>query len=75
MRLAVADARGRAEAAAAGAGRTIDRILRIEDARDGVIPPPRPMMTMAARPTRPRDAGRAGSIEIRARVTLTVSMK
>src|SRR5262249_60579580 len=31
VRLAVQDARGRAEAAAAGAGRTIDAIQRIED--------------------------------------------
>ena len=32
LRLAVADARGKADAAAAGAGRTIDRILRIDEA-------------------------------------------
>jgi uncharacterized protein YggE len=74
LRLAVADARSRADAAAAGAMRTVDRVLRIEDSRDGVIAPPRPMMTMAKAdafqtPVEP------GVIEVRARVTLTVSMK
>ena len=34
LRLAVVDARSRAEAAAAGAGRAIDRIIKIEDARE-----------------------------------------
>jgi len=77
LRLAVADARARADAAAAGAGRTVDRVIRIEDARDGPIITPR-MMTMAvgggaaAAPTTPIEPG---TIEIRARVTLTVSMK
>ena len=76
LRLAVADARGRADAAAAGAGRAIDRVLRIDDAREGGVPPPRPMMTMA----RTAEASaqtpvEAGLIEIHARVSLTVSMK
>jgi uncharacterized protein YggE len=76
LRLAVVDARARAEAAAAGAGRTVDRVLKIEDDRQ---PPglPRPVM-MDARavgvapvetPVEP------GTIEIRARVTLTVALK
>jgi uncharacterized protein YggE len=75
LRLAVADARGRADAAAAGAGRTIDRVIRVEDAREGaVVPMARTMMTMAksegaATPVEP------GTIEIRARVTLTAAMK
>ncbi|HEX7140282.1 MAG TPA: SIMPL domain-containing protein [Vicinamibacterales bacterium] len=72
VRLAVADARARAEAAAAGAGRTLDRILKIEDGEP--TPAPRPMMAMrmgagAATVVEPR------AIEIRAAVTLTVSMK
>jgi len=76
LRLAVADARERADAAASGAGRAVDRIVKIEDARDVAIVPPRPMMTMArevsaAAPT-PIESG---AIEIRARVTLTASMK
>jgi uncharacterized protein YggE len=76
LRLAVADARARAEAAASGGGRAIDRVLRIEDSRDGGVIPPRPMMTMARTaegvaqtPVEP------GTIEIHARVTLTASMK
>ena len=76
LRLAVVDARSRAESAAAGAGRTIDRIIKIEDAREGGTPP-RPMMTFAMKtadapaqtPVEP------GLVEIRARVTLTASMK
>jgi hypothetical protein len=75
LRQAVADARGRAEAAAAGAGATIDRIFRIEE---NVAPDfPRPMMSMAAQamersaptPVEP------STIEIHARVTLTVSIR
>src|SRR6185436_1700992 len=42
LRLAVADARARADAAASGAGRAIDRVLRIEDSREMTINPPRP---------------------------------
>ncbi len=76
LRQAVADARARAEAAAAGAGATIDRVVRVEE--DGVpFEPPRPMMRMA-------EASVAGNvptpvepstIEIHARVTLTVSLR
>ncbi len=77
LRLAVADARARADAAAAGAGRAVDRVLRIEDIRQVHIGPPRPMMAMA------REAAadvqqtpiEAGELEIRAQVTLTVSIK
>ena len=75
LRLAVADARSRAEAAAAGAGRAVDRIIKIEDSRDGGAPP-RPMMTFAMKSA---DAAETpiepGLVEIRARVTLTASMK
>jgi uncharacterized protein YggE len=73
LRLSVADARQRADAAAAGAGRTVDRLLKIEESRGEVVVQPR-MFTMRS------EAGAAtsvepGLIEIRARVTLTVSMK
>ena len=74
LRLAVVDARSRAEAAAAGAGRAIDRIIKIEDAREASAPP-RPMMTYAMKtadsaqtPVEP------GLVEIRSRVTITTSM-
>jgi hypothetical protein len=76
LKLAVTDARARAEAAVSGAGRAIDRVLRIEDSRDGGINPPRPMMVnyAAAERSAPTPV-EPGLIEIRARVTLTASMK
>lgn len=76
LRLAVADARARAEAAASGVGRTIDRVLRIDDTRREI---PRPVpMAMMAREAAQADAAtpvEAGEIEIRAQATLTVSIK
>lgn len=77
LRLAVEDARRRAEAVASGAAMTIDRVVRIEEHRAGVVPPPQPMMrTMrdqvaeaAAPPIEP------GELEVRAAVTLTVAVK
>jgi len=77
LRLAVADARARADAAAAGAGRTIDRIVKIEDTRDGPGPIPRPMIGVMARAdaAAPPTPVEPATIEIRARVTLTASMK
>jgi uncharacterized protein YggE len=75
LRQAVADARAKAESAAAGAGATIDRIVRIEEG--GVPDFPRPLMRMA-----PAAAEQAVStpispatIEIQARVTLTASLR
>lgn len=77
LRLAVADARARADAAAAGAGRSVDRVLRIEDSRDGLIVPPRPLMTMArtAEAAAPQTPVEPGLLEIHARVRLTVSIR
>jgi uncharacterized protein YggE len=77
LRLAVVDARARADAAAAGAGRTVDRILRIDDTHQPQSPRPPMPMALAARaadqqfstPVEP------GEIEIRAQVTLTVAIK
>ena len=73
LRLAVADARGRAEAAAAGAGVTVDRVLQIEDRREPAVVP-RPVM-MAARVAEATTPVEAGSIEIRATVTLTAAIR
>ncbi len=74
---AVADARSRAEALAQGAGRTIDRIIRIEDhGEQSGYQPPRPMMAM--RSAEMADAPtpvNAGPLEVRARVALTVRLK
>ncbi|HEV3060147.1 MAG TPA: SIMPL domain-containing protein [Vicinamibacterales bacterium] len=71
IRLAVLDARGRAEAAAAGAGRAIDRILKIEDGERFSIP--RPMV--GAMRVDSATVVEPGLIDVRASVTVTVSMK
>jgi uncharacterized protein len=75
LRLAVEDARARADAAAAGAGRSIDRILRI-DAQTGGPPVPLPRVAML-REQAAADAPpiAAGQMEIRAQVTLTSVLK
>jgi uncharacterized protein len=77
LRLAVVDARGKAEAAAAGAGRTIERIIRVEE--QGVVVPPMPVRMMreslqvaAADAAPPISAGQS---EIRARATVTALLK
>ena len=76
LRLAVVDARARADAAAAGAGRAVDRVLRIDDTPQLRVGPPRPMMAMAreAAPVQPTPI-EAGELEIRAQVVLTVTIK
>jgi uncharacterized protein YggE len=76
LRLAVEDARARADAAAAGAGRTIDRVLKI-DAQTGGAPIPFPRVSapraqVAAEAAPPIEAGQ---MEIRAQVTLTSVLK
>jgi uncharacterized protein YggE len=77
LRLAVADARARADAAASGAGRAIDRVLRIEDSRESGVAPPRPMVRMmaGAAESAAQTPVEPGLIEIHARVTLTASMR
>ena len=73
LRQAVADARARADAAAAGAGRTIDRVIRIQE--DGVPEVPRPMMRMAAAEQVASTPIAPSTVEIHARVTLTAALK
>jgi uncharacterized protein YggE len=73
LKQAVADARARADAAAAGAGRTIDRVVRIQE--DGIPDIPRPMMRMAAAEAVSATPINPSTIEIRARVTLTAALK
>jgi uncharacterized protein YggE len=77
LRLAVIDARARADAAAAGAGRTIDRVLRIDDTRPRVFPERAAVMNMsrAAADATPETPIEPGVIEVRADVTLTVAIK
>jgi uncharacterized protein YggE len=77
LKRAVAEARARADAIAAAAGRTVDRITRIEEQGASFTPPPAPMAMMraeaAAAPPVPPVV--AGDIEVRARVTLTVRLR
>ena len=77
LRLAVQDARGRANYMATGAGVTVHSIIRIEEQRD-MADIPRPMpMNMAMMESRAVQAVpiEAGEIEVRARVTLTVAIR
>jgi len=76
--LAVRDARRRADAMATGASVQIDRVIRIEEQRDGDIGQPRPMAMATMRSEVALQASvpiEAGEIEVRAKVTLTVAIK
>lgn len=76
LRHAVEDARARADAMAAGAGRTVDRVLRIDDSRQPRIIGPQPMMMRAvAADVAAQTPIEAGLIEVHATVTLTVAIK
>ena len=77
LRKAVADARGRAEAAASGAGLKVDRVLRIEEQRAPSIEP-RPVMMMRQSAAIQADAAPPivpGELEVRATVTMTSGLK
>ena len=76
LKRATADARQRAEAAAAGAGRAIDRVIRVEEPGARPMPPPQPMMMMRqVAADQAQTPVVAGEIEIRANVTLTATLK
>jgi uncharacterized protein YggE len=77
LRLAVRDARRRADAAAAGANVQIDRVIRIEEQRDGIdIRPPMPMGMAMMKAEGPAAVPiEAGEIDVRARVTMTVAIR
>jgi uncharacterized protein YggE len=76
VRAAVTNARLKAEAAAAGAGRTLDRLVRIEEAGGPSRPAPMAFVRAVA-----ADAGggvppvATGQIEVRAQVSVTFSLK
>jgi uncharacterized protein YggE len=73
---AVEDARARATAAATGAGMKVDRIVRIEEQRGAIVPPPpRPMMAMRAEAPGNATPVVAGELEIRSSVTLTAAIR
>jgi uncharacterized protein YggE len=75
LRLAVADARARATAAAAGASLSVDRIIRIDE--QGVSSPPIPLRreTFQADAAAAAPPIAAGSMEVRAHVTVTTLLK
>lgn len=75
LRQAVADARSKAEAAAAGAGRAIDRVIKVEEG-GGSAPAPMPMFRQVAQ-ANAADAVpiASGQIEIRAVATVTTQLK
>ena len=77
LRLAVADARAKADAIAAGAGRSIERVVRIEE--QGVSGGPVPMYRREAAVGVAQAAVappiEAGQTELRAQVTLTAILK
>jgi uncharacterized protein YggE len=76
LRLAVRSARSRADAAALGAGVTIDRVIRIEEQRQmDEVPRPMGMAMMRAEAGQSAVPLEAGEIEVRARVTLTAAIK
>src|SRR6476661_7536263 len=70
LKRAVADARARADAAASGAGLTIDRVVRIEEQR-GYVQEPRPMaMRRDLAAESAQTPITAGELEVRATVTM-----
>jgi hypothetical protein len=78
LRLAVEDARRRADAAASGAGMKVDRVLRISEQRADVVPPPRPYMMEARTSAMKADAAppvAPGELEIQANVTLVCAIR
>jgi hypothetical protein len=75
LKRATADARARAEAAASGAGRAIDRVIRIEEPTGRPFPPQPQMMARVAEDARAQTPVIAGEIEIRASVLLTATLK
>jgi len=74
---AVADALARAEAAAKGAGRAVERVLRIEEAGAPAVLRPQTLelARMSADAAQPGTPVAQGEIEIRARVTVTAAIK
>jgi uncharacterized protein YggE len=76
LRRAVADARGRADAAAQGAGLRVERVVRIEEQR-GFVQEPRPVMLMqrSAMAEAAQTPITPGELEVRAAVTMTATIR
>jgi uncharacterized protein len=75
LTLAVADALARADAAAGGARRAVDRILRIEEGAPISVVRPQAMMDRQMMSAAPATPVVEGEIEIRAQVVVTASLK
>jgi len=75
LRMAVTSAMARARAMAMGAGRTLGNITRIEEHNLGGMPPPQPMMRMAAVADAAPTPITPGELEIRAVITLTAELR
>jgi len=75
LQRAVADATARADAAAAGARRTVDRVIRIEENRVQIRLPQPQMMAMRGEPAMEKTPIAVGEIEIRGAVRLTATIK
>jgi uncharacterized protein YggE len=74
LKSAVQDAMARATAMAAGAGRTLGAIMRLEEQREMSVTP-MPYVMRSAAPAAVETPISPGEIEIKARVTLTVSIR
>ena len=78
LRLAVADARRRADALAAGADMKVAGVVRIQEHGAITVPPPQPVGRLAAMEGLAVQAAppvEAGELEIRASVTLTATIR
>jgi uncharacterized protein len=76
LRLAVMDARARADAIASGAGRSVDRVLRITDTPQPRFVRPQAMMLDRASASPPEQTPiEAGMIDVHVQVELTAVMK
>jgi uncharacterized protein len=78
LELAAKDALGRARALAQGAGRAVDRVLRLDETHGAAEPPwpqPAARMAMAVADAEASTPVSAGEIEVTARVTLTALLR
>jgi uncharacterized protein len=75
LKAAVADALARASALASGAGKTVDRIVTIEEQRAEIVPLQRSVMFARAEGAQAQTPVAPGEVEIRATVTVTAAIR
>ncbi len=78
LRLASAAALSRARAMAEGVGRSVEKVIRLDETGGDVMPPPRPvaMMRMSAEASdAPTTPVTAGEVEVRVNVTLHAALR